>query len=97
MNRTTITVLLAMMAAPAAAQAPVCMGYDRMAALLTDTYGETRQTVGLEKGGSLIETWANLSTGTWTTIVVAAERLACVAVSGEAFQHVEPPPAGIKG
>ena len=97
MNRTTLTLLLALLAAPATAQEPVCMSYDRMTALLTDTYGETRQTVGLEKGGSLIETWANLSTGTWTTIVVAAQRLACVAVSGEAFQLVTPPPAGIKG
>lgn len=61
---------------------------------LADGWGEARLSIALVANGSVLETFANLDTGTWTIAVTAPGGPTCVVAVGSDFQLIEPQPAG---
>lgn len=55
---------------------------------LTETYGETRQSIGMAGRGQIVEMWANLETGTWTATVTNTAGVTCLVASGKSFEVV---------
>lgn len=55
---------------------------------LADTYGESRQSIGLGTNNSVIEVFASEETGTWTITVTNPSGLTCLVASGQAFEDV---------
>ena len=49
-------------------------------------YGEERQSLGLtHDGASIVETWGNTDSGTWTVIVASPQGVSCVVAHGDGF------------
>jgi hypothetical protein len=79
---------------PAFSQSANCGTHAMISERLGEGYGESRQTVALGAGNTLVETWANRDTGTWTITVTEAGGPTCLVASGQAFELVaEPLPA----
>jgi TRAP-type mannitol/chloroaromatic compound transport system substrate-binding protein len=76
----------AVAATPAVSQSANCASHDIVTERLADGYGEARQTVALGSGNTLVETWANLDTGTWTITVTQPGGPTCLVASGQAFE-----------
>lgn len=76
---------------PALSQNSNCATYAMITERLAQGYGETRQSVALASGNALIETWANLDTGTWTITVTQPGGPTCLAASGQAFELTSDP------
>lgn len=74
-------------ATSAEAQGRVCAKRDKLVAELAKTHGETRQSVGLQRNSGVIETFANVDTGSWTIIVSLPTGVSCLVAAGEAFQQ----------
>lgn len=53
---------------------------------LADTYGESRQALGLGGNNSLVEVFASQETGTWTITVTLPNGVTCLVASGQAFE-----------
>lgn len=80
-------------AAPAFAQncAPRAVAVES----LEDRYGEQQQSRGMRGDGrAIVETWANLETGSWTLLVTRPDGVSCVVASGQAFQVTGDAPKG---
>ena len=90
-------IIAAATATPAIAQQN-CAPRDAVVERLAGTYGETRQSIGLDSGG-MVETWANRFTGTFTITVTTPSGLTCLVSSGESFERVTEalPPKGTEG
>ena len=58
---------------------------------LQDSYGETRQSLGLPFGAnnSLVEVFASDETGTWTITVTMPNGKTCLVASGQAFEALD--------
>ena len=82
--------LLALLAAPAAAQTPPCAPRDAMAETLAERWGETRRMVALDATGAMVELWASAETGTWTLTVTRPGGPTCMVAEGIAWEAVEP-------
>ncbi len=76
--------LIGLLAAPAHAQN--CAPRERVLERLTQSYGETRQSVGLGANNAVVEVFASDDSGTWTIIVTTAAGLTCLVASGQAFE-----------
>lgn len=86
--KTLLAVLTAsLMAFPAFAQQPQCMGTIDLYAALHERYGEAQQFFGLS-GSAVLEMWANRETGSWTLISTSPNGVSCLIAAGEAFQPV---------
>lgn len=55
---------------------------------LAQTYGETRQSMGLAANNSVIEVFASDETGTWTITVTTSSGVTCLVASGQAFEEL---------
>jgi hypothetical protein len=75
---------------PAAAQAPNCAPTTLLYVDLLYGFGESRQTLGAAADGYVVETWANLASGTWTIIATSPDGVSCMVASGEAFTIAPP-------
>jgi len=77
-------ILAAIVAAlPSVAYSQACGGYADAAEALTVQFGETRASSGLAPDGqTLVETWANPATGTWSILFVTPDGNACLMLSG---------------
>lgn len=53
---------------------------------LAETYGETRQSIGLGANNAVMEVFASTETGTWTITVTLPNGLTCLLASGRAFE-----------
>ncbi|MFV0512437.1 MAG: hypothetical protein ACK5MY_02195 [Jhaorihella sp.] len=53
---------------------------------LADSYGETRQSIGLGAQGVVIETFASRETGSWTITATLPDGTTCLVASGEGFE-----------
>ena len=103
MKTLALTTTLALLAFPAVAQDRQqdrqCGPRDDVLRVLSDQYGETRQSVAITVGGSMFEMLANLSTGSWTALMTTAGGPSCLVASGGDFEvlveALEPP--GIDG
>ena len=74
-----------------------CFPRDRVAQLLTGTYGESPASAGLDAAGNIVETWANRKSGDWTLFVTTPEGVSCLVGSGSDWQEYEPEAAGVDG
>ena len=93
--------LLAPLAAPRAAFAQptnTCAPREAVVARLAESYGETRQSIGLGANNALMELFASAQTGTWTITVTMANGITCLIAAGQAFETLsETRPAREKG
>lgn len=83
-----LLIAAAVAATPALSQTAGCATHDIVTARLAADYGESRQTVALGADNTLVETWANPDTGTWTLTVTQAGGPTCLVASGQAFELV---------
>ncbi|WP_424942134.1 hypothetical protein [Aliiroseovarius crassostreae] len=62
---------------------------------LTDTYGETRQSIGLATNNMVVEVFASNESGTWTITVTNPQGVTCLVAAGRSFETLdeEPTPA----
>lgn len=74
------------LALPATVQAQACAPRDVVLARLAETYGETRQSIGLGPNNQMIEVFASDATGTWTITATRASGMTCLVASGQAYE-----------
>jgi len=75
-------------AADIAFGAPQCEARDRVLALLSDRYGETRRSVGLAGEAAVMELFAAEDTGTWTITITLPDGQMCLIASGAGYEAV---------
>jgi hypothetical protein len=94
-------VLLALLALPAHAQQQQCGPRDKMIAQLAEKYGETQRTMGYVGPPpaitSVMETYANEDTGTWTILLAKPDGTACMIASGGGWIGDDPVDLGPPG
>ena len=63
---------------------------------LAQSYGETRQSIGLGAQGAVVEVFASDETGSWTITVTMPNGLTCLVASGQSFETLAEalPPEG---
>lgn len=63
---------------------------------LAESYGETRQSIGLGANNAVVEVFASDETGTWSITVTAPGGLTCLVASGQSFEKIAEalPPEG---
>lgn len=71
------------------AQTPNCAPRPAVIAKLANDYSENRQSVGIASNGALVETFANLDTGSWSILVTGPNMVACLVASGGAFEVLD--------
>ena len=82
-----IAALLAVIAAGSSAQAQmVCGERDNIIAQLEKKYGETRRSMGFQRGRGVVEVFASVETGSWTILVTDPRGTSCLMAAGEAFE-----------
>ncbi len=86
----------AIAAAPRAQAAPNCAPRDVVIDRLADTFGETRQSIGLGANNAVVEVFASDVSGTWTITVTSPSGVTCLVASGQAFEKLAEaiPPEG---
>lgn len=94
---TRLAVLLALCAAPALADGPLCADHAALETRLRDAYGETRRSVALDRAGSMVETWADATDGSWTLTLTKPGQGTCIIGEGWAWEAVKPEPQGELG
>lgn len=55
---------------------------------LAESYGETRQSIGIGSNNAMVEVFASDDTGSWTILVTMPTGLTCLVASGQAFEQV---------
>lgn len=73
--------------------APACAPRAVVIAHLAERYGETRQSVGMDARGAMVETFASARTGSWSILATGPSGTSCLMASGEAFENLAEPPA----
>lgn len=53
---------------------------------LADSYGETRQSIGLGAQGVVVEMFASRETGSWTITATLPDGVTCLVASGEGYE-----------
>jgi hypothetical protein len=56
---------------------------------LTESYGETRQSIGLASDRQVVEVFASDETGSWTITVTMANGMTCLVAAGRGFERLE--------
>jgi len=76
-------------AAQARAGTPLqCDARPKVLHTLNQTYGETRRGVGLAANNTVMEVFANETSGTWSVTVTLPDGRTCLMASGQAFEAV---------
>lgn len=88
MTPTRPALLLALLAAPLAAEARTCGPHAAIVERLAQGWGESRQSIGLGADNAVVEVFASAETGTWTITVTAPGGPTCLVASGEAWEAV---------
>ncbi|WP_413463814.1 hypothetical protein [Alloyangia pacifica] len=78
--------LAAMLPSPGTAESQTCGPRDIVVARLAETYGESRQSIGLGSNNAVMEVFASDETGTWTITVTSTSGVTCLVASGLAFE-----------
>lgn len=87
MLRSTILAFgLALAASAVQAQSMQCADHDVMVRHLAEGWGESRQSIALDAGNSMVELFASPETGTWTMTVTRPGGPTCMIASGHAFE-----------
>jgi len=53
---------------------------------LENKYGETRRSLGVQRGRGVIEIYASAKTGSWTILLTDPRGRSCLMAAGEAFE-----------
>lgn len=85
-------------APPAFAQTQNCASRAEVIDRLAESYGESRQSIGMAPQGRVVEVFASLETGTWTITVTLPNGVTCLVASGQSYENLEEPvrPTGIR-
>lgn len=78
--------IAALAATTAQARQTRCAQRGGIVARLSETYGETRQSIGLGTNNTMVEVFASGATGSWTILVTDAQGVSCLVASGQAFE-----------
>ena len=74
-------------APPATAQnAANCAPRATVVNRLAQSFGETRQSIGLGANNAVVEVFASEASGTWTITVTMPSGVTCLVASGQAFE-----------
>ncbi|WP_037316739.1 hypothetical protein [Ruegeria halocynthiae] len=68
------------------AHARTCAPRADMVKRLTETYGETRQSIGIAQQGAMVEVYASDQSGSWTITVTLPDGTTCLVASGQAYE-----------
>ncbi|WP_109313002.1 hypothetical protein [Ruegeria sp. AU67] len=68
------------------AHARNCAPRDEVIKRLTETYGETRQGIGIARQGAVMELYASDQSGSWTITVTLPDGMTCLVASGQAYE-----------
>ena len=63
-----------------------CAPRDAVVARLAETYGESRQAIGLGGNNAVMEVFASEESGSWTITVTMVNGMTCLLASGQAFE-----------
>lgn len=63
-----------------------CAPRDSVVERLAQTYGESRQSMGLGGNNAVVEVFASDETGSWTITVTMANGMTCLLASGQAYE-----------
>lgn len=78
-----------MISSQAHAQSPRnCGPRDAVVKRLADSYGETRQSVGLGANNAMVEVFASDAIGSWTILVTIPTGTTCLVASGQSYEQV---------
>ncbi len=53
---------------------------------LANSYGETRQSIGLGSNNAVVEVFASQETGSWTITVTLPTGVTCLVASGQSYE-----------
>jgi len=67
-------------------QARSCAPREDVVKQLAETYGETRQSIGVARQGAVIEVFASDQTGSWSITVTRPDGITCLIASGQAYE-----------
>ncbi|CUH49365.1 hypothetical protein [Ruegeria atlantica] len=70
------------------AHARNCAPRDEVIKRLTETYGETRQGIGIARQGAVMELYASDQSGNWTITVTLPDGMTCLVASGQAYEMI---------
>lgn len=80
---------IALAAQQVAAQGnPNCAPRQQVIDQLNNSYGETRQSIGLSNDETLVEVFASHISGSWTITVTLPNGVTCLVASGLAFESM---------
>lgn len=68
------------------AQGASCADRTLIVERLSNKYGETRQSAGLNQNNGMVEVFASDDTGTWTILVTMPNGMSCLMAAGKAWQ-----------
>ena len=88
MLRSTI---LAFILSAGAATAQTCSDHETMVRHLAEGWGESRQSIALDAGNSMVELFASPETGTWTMTLTQPGGQTCMVASGHSFEMLDEP------
>ncbi|PIE11602.1 MAG: hypothetical protein CSA70_10955 [Rhodobacterales bacterium] len=89
MKGTLVALTLGMVANTAMAQnARNCAPRDRVVSRLAESYGETRQSIGLGANNAVVEVFASNESGTWTITVTMPNGMTCLVASGQSYEEL---------
>ena len=88
--RFILAIVLVLMASPAHSQGGLCGKREQVVAQLQSAHGEVRMSVGLQRNARIMETYANIETGTWTIIASTPAGVSCLIAAGQSFQSETP-------
>lgn len=71
---------------PAFAQGASCADRNLIVDRLSQKYGETRQSAGLNQNNGMVEVFASTDTGTWTILITMPNGKSCLMAAGKAWQ-----------
>ena len=70
-----------------------CAARKDIVSKLAERYGETLQSIGLNRDNGLMEVYASEKTGSWTILLTKPDGLACLVASGGMWEpHAGPHP-----
>jgi hypothetical protein len=67
---------------------PQCAPRDQVIEGLTQTYGETRRSLGIAANNAVMELFAADDTGTWTLTVTLPDGSTCLVASGSGYEAI---------
>jgi hypothetical protein len=70
------------------AQTSNCADHAVIVERLAQSYGESRQSIGLGSDNSVIEVFASMDTGSWTITTTTPGGPTCLVAAGQAFQQI---------